>query len=94
MITLLVLLHNIFNATAFPFADPLGTGLRATGDVGFTTVISIFTMVGVRLVFSLLFGIALRQGVLGIAWAMCLDWVIRGIIFSSAFLGENGKIFE
>ena len=27
----LVLIHNIANAVVFPFADPLGKGLRATG---------------------------------------------------------------
>lgn len=78
---LLVLIHNIFSAIAFPFADPLGKGLRAAGDVRFTTVISLFTTIGVRLVFSVLFGITLGMGVMGIAWAMCLDWSIRGVIF-------------
>lgn len=51
----LVLLHNIFNALAFPFADPLGKGLRATGDVVFTTFVSLFTTIGVRLVLSVIF---------------------------------------
>ena len=78
---LLVLIHNVCNAVAFPFADPLGKGLRAAGDVRFTTIISLVTTIGVRLVFSVLFGVALNMGVMGIAWAMCLDWSIRGIIF-------------
>lgn len=78
---LLVLIHNIFNTMAFPFADPLGKGLRAAGDVRFTTAISLFTTIGVRLVFSVLFGISLNMGVMGIAWAMCLDWSVRGLIF-------------
>lgn len=78
---LLVLIHNIFSAIAFPFADPLGKGLRAAGDVRFTTAVSLFTTIGVRLVFSVLFGITLNMGVMGIVWAMCLDWSIRGIIF-------------
>lgn len=77
----LVLIHNVFSAIAFPFADPLGKGLRATGDVGFTTVVSLFTTIGIRLVFSVIFGIVLNLGVIGIAYAMCLDWVLRGIIF-------------
>lgn len=77
----LVLLHNIFNAVTFPFADPLGKGLRATGDVGFTTGISLFTTIGIRLFFSILFGIQLGMGVMGIACAMCLDWSVRGGIF-------------
>lgn len=78
---LLVLIHNIFSAVAFPFADPLGKGLRAAGDVRFTTLVSLFTTIGVRLVFSVLFSTTLNMGVMGIAWAMCLDWTIRGVIF-------------
>lgn len=78
---LLVLIHNIFSAIAFPFADPLGKGLRAAGDVRFTTLVSLFTTIGVRLVFSMIFGITLNMGVMGIVWAMCLDWTIRGVIF-------------
>ncbi len=85
----LVLLHNLFNALAFPFAAPLGKGLRATGDVKFTTAISLFTTIGVRLVLSILFGIWLNLGVIGIAIAMCLDWTVRGIIFWVRF--KQGK---
>lgn len=81
----LVLIHNLFNAISFPFADPLGKGLRATGDVRFTTSISLFTTIVVRLVFSILFGIVFNMGVIGIAFAMCLDWSIRGIIFYQRF---------
>ncbi len=78
---LLVLIHNIFSALVFPFADPLGKGLRACGDVNFTMATSLFTTLGVRLCFSILFALVLHQGVLGIAYAMCLDWTIRGLIF-------------
>ena len=84
-----VLLHNLFSALAFPFADPLGKGLRAAGDVRFTTVTSLFTTIGVRLVFSILFAIVLQMGVVGIACAMCLDWVVRGVIFWLRF--RQGK---
>ncbi|MDO4285291.1 MAG: MATE family efflux transporter [Eubacteriales bacterium] len=91
LIILLVLIHNVFSATAFPFADPLGKGLRATGDVRFTTAISLFTTIGVRLVFSVVFGIVFNLGVIGIAMAMCLDWSIRGIIFWRRFQGAKWK---
>ena len=37
----LVLINNIFNALAYPFAGLLGNGLRAAGDVKFTSFISI-----------------------------------------------------
>ena len=91
---LLVLIHNIFNAVAYPFADPLGKGLRATGDVKFTTVTSLFTTIVVRLIFSVFFGIGLHLGVIGIAFAMCLDWTVRGIIFWWRFKKGKWKKFK
>lgn len=86
---ILVLIHNIFNCIAFPFADPLGKGMRAAGDVRFTMVISLATTIGVRLIFSLLFAIVMDMGVIGIAWAMCLDWCSRAVIFYIRF--RKGK---
>ena len=91
---LLVLVHNIFNSIVFPFADPLGKGLRATGDVKFTTCISLFTTIGVRLVFSVLFAIILNMDVMGISFAMCLDWTVRGIIFWIRFQRGKWKTYK
>lgn len=85
----LVLIHNVFCAGILPLADSLGKGLRATGDVAFTTGISLFTTIGVRLVFSMLFAVVWQMGVIGIALAMCLDWTVRGIIF--LFRMKQGK---
>ena len=89
MILYLVLIHNIANAVVFPFADPLGKGLRAAGDAMFTMGISLFTTIGVRLILSILLGIVLDLGVIGIALAMCLDWTVRGVIFWIRF--RQGK---
>lgn len=94
LVILLVLIHNIFSAIAFPFADPLGKGLRATGDVKFTTLVSLGTTIGGRLIFSILLSIILNLGVIGIAWAMCLDWVLRGIIFWCRFKQGKWKQFK
>lgn len=90
----LVLLHNIFNTVAFPFSGALGNGLRAAGDVKYTMFISIFTTVGVRLILSYLFGVGLRMGVMGIAWAMCADWTVRGILFFIRMSGGKWKQFH
>ncbi len=89
LVILLVLLHNIFSALAFPLADPFGRGLRAAGDIKFPTWVSIFTTVGIRLVFSVVFAITWGMGVIGIAWAMCLDWLVRAIILWRRF--RQGK---
>ena len=61
-------------------------GMADTFVVGFVgedavSGVSLVNTLGIRLVRSLLFCIVLNQGGTGIAWAMCLDWVIRGMIF-------------
>ena len=94
IVIILVLIHNVFNTIAFPFADSLGKGLRAAGDVKFTMTISIITTVGVRLLFSILFGIILGWGVIGIACAMCLDWCSRAVLFYIRFKKGKWKNFE
>ena len=77
----LVLINNIFNGLAYPFAGSLGNGLRAAGDVKFTMVTSITLTIAARLLFSALFGLVLGWGVIGIAIGMSMDLVFRGAIF-------------
>lgn len=94
LVILLVLIHNVFNSIVFPFSGPLGNGLRAAGDVKFTMVVSIASTIGGRLIFSLLFGIVFQMGVIGIACAMCLDWLLRTIIFYVRFKAGKWKCFK
>ena len=77
----LVLINNIFNGLAYPFAGSLGNGLRAAGDVKFTMIVSITLTVVARLLFSALFGLWLGWGVIGVAIGMSIDLVFRGAIF-------------
>lgn len=77
----LVLIHNLFNAVAYPFSGALSNGLRAAGDVKFTMYVSIISTIAVRLLLSYLFGITLQMGVIGIAAAMVCDWSIRAGLF-------------
>lgn len=81
LVILLVLLHNVFNALAYPFSGTLSNGLRAAGDVKFTMYVSVFSTIVVRLLLSYLFSITLGVGVLGIALAMVCDWLVRAVIF-------------
>ena len=90
----LVLIHNLFNCVVFPFADPLGKGLRATGDVKFTMAVSIASTIGGRLAFSVLFGMVFGMGVIGIAFAMCLDWCIKAAVFYWRFRAGNWKQYQ
>ena len=77
----LVFIHNIFNAVAFPFSGALSNGLRAAGDVKFTMYVSVLSTIAGRLFLSYLLGIVFDMGVIGIAIAMVIDWVIRAGIF-------------
>lgn len=90
----LVLIHNIFNAAAFPFSGALSNGLRAAGDVKFTMYVSIASTIAGRLLLSYLFGIIFHMGVIGIAIAMVCDWIIRAVIFILRQKSGKWKAFQ
>ena len=94
LVAVLVIIHNIFNALFYPLSGALANGLRAAGDVRYTMYVSIFSTIGCRVVFSILFGIFLDLGVIGIAFAMCLDWMIRAMFFWIRFRGGKWKEFR
>lgn len=81
LVILLVLIHNLFNAIAYPFSGALSNGLRAAGDVKFTMYVSVLSTIAVRLLLSWLLGVVLQMGVIGIAAAMVCDWILRTVIF-------------
>lgn len=94
LVLLLILIHNVFNAFVYPFSGALSSGLRAAGDVKFTMYISIFSTICCRVLFSVAFGIWLHLGVIGVAFAMCLDWLARGVIFWIRFRSGVWKKFQ
>lgn len=94
LIIVLVLIHNIFNTVAFPFSGPLSNGLRATGDVKFTMIVSIASTVLGRFVFSIILAVYMNLGVIGIALAMCLDWSIRAVVFYLRLKSEKWTKFK
>ncbi len=90
----LVLINNIFNGLAYPFAGSLGNGLRAAGDVKFTMIISITLTIAARLLFSALFGLWLNWGVIGVAIGMSIDLVFRGAIFIWRYKSQKWTKFN
>ena len=94
LVAVLVIIHNIFNALFYPLSGALANGLRAAGDVRYTMYVSVFSTIGCRVVFSILFGIFLDLGVIGIAFAMCLDWMIRAMFFWIRFRRGKWKEFR
>ena len=94
LVVWLVLINNIFNAIAYPFAGSLGNGLRAAGDVKFTMIVSVTLTIAARLLFSALFGLWLGWGVIGVAIGMSIDLVFRGIIFIVRYKRQKWTKFE
>lgn len=90
----LVLINNIFNGLAYPFAGSLGSGLRAAGDVKFTMIVSIVLTIAARLLFSALFGLFLNWGVIGVAIGMSMDLVFRGGIFLWRYRSQKWTKFQ
>lgn len=90
----LVLIHNVFNAVAFPFSGALSNGLRAAGDVKFTMYVSIASTIFGRLFLSYFLGITLHMGVIGIAVAMVCDWSIRAVVFIWRQRSRKWKSFQ
>lgn len=90
----LVVIHNVFNAAAYPFSGALSFGLRAAGDVKFTMYVSVLSTVAVRLVLSYLLGVAANMGVIGIALAMACDWCVRAVIFFRRYQSGKWKEFQ
>ena len=94
LVIILVLINNIFNALAYPFAGSLGNGLRAAGDVKFTMIVSITLTIAARLFFSAVFGLWLGWGVIGVAFGMSIDLVFRGAIFIWRYQSQAWTKFQ
>lgn len=90
----LVMIHNLFNAIAYPFSGALSNGLRAAGDVKFTMYVSVISTIAVRLLLSWSLGVVLQMGVMGIAVAMVSDWIVRAVIFFWRQMSGKWKVFQ
>lgn len=90
----LVLIHNVCNAVLFPRSGAFANGLRAAGDVTFTMYVSVLSTVFCRLVLSIVLGIWLNMGVIGVAVAMCCDWGVRALCFAWRYRSGKWKRFS
>ena len=76
----IIIIHNLFAALVQPFAMPLSSGLRAAGDVQFSLWSSLLCTVVFRTALSFILGLYLGMGIIGIAWAMVLDWCLKALL--------------
>lgn len=94
LIILLVVIHNLPSPIVHPLAFPLSNGLRAAGDVKFTMYAALFGTVVCRVAFSMLFGVVMNMGVIGIAIAMVLDWTIKGMLIVWRYRSGKWRNFK
>ena len=86
-VMILCIMHNLFSIVFHPFAFALANALRAAGDVKYTMYTSIFATVVVRVILSLVFGVWMNLGVIGVALAMGCDWCVRTIMIALRYKG-------
>lgn len=84
----------LYEKASSALSGALSNGLRAAGDVKFTMYVSIFSTIFCRVVFSVIFGIWMDLEVIGVAFAMCLDWGLRALLFWIRFKKGKWKEFR
>ena len=94
LVIILCLLHNIMNAILHPSGFVLANALRAAGDVKYTMYTSIFATVIVRVILSIVFGIWMNLGVIGVAIAMGCDWLVRVMLIVQRYKSGKWKNFK
>ncbi len=77
----LFLLHSAFCVIFWPLSFALPNALRAAGDARFSMIFSTFSMLVFRIAFSYLLVLKFHMGVMGVWWAMFIDWIARSTAF-------------
>ncbi|MCI8693041.1 MAG: MATE family efflux transporter [Lachnospiraceae bacterium] len=82
---LLVMIHDGLAMLLWPASFVLPNMLRACNDVRFTMVIAIFSMITFRIGLSLVFGVHMGMGAVGVWIAMVVDWIFRVCCFAGRY---------
>lgn len=91
---ILVIMRNIMATALHPTAFVLPNGLRAAGDVKFSMVVGIVSMILFRLGAAVLFGIIFNLGIIGVWIAMGSDWLCRSVCFVIRFIKGKWRQFK
>lgn len=86
---ILVMIHDGMAMFMWPTAFTMPNAMRAAGDVKYCMFISIFSMVVFRILLSIVFGIWLGWGAIGVWLAMIVDWTFRFIFFVWRFVSRK-----
>lgn len=91
---ILITIHLGCAIFLWPTAFTMPNALRAAGDVRFTMIVSVVSMFVFRVVFSVILGIGLGWGAIGVWIAMVMDWICRGSIFLWRFFSKKWLTFQ
>ncbi len=91
---ILVFIHNIAAIILHPLSFNLPNGLRAAGDAKYTMYVGICSMIVFRLGISVLFGIVMQLGVIGVFIAMTADWAVRSALFAVRYISGKWKNYR
>ena len=94
LVILLVIIHSVFNVALCPVAFSLSNGLRAAGDIKFTMYASIFATVVCRVIFTILLGVWMDLGVIGICLAMVGDWLVKAALILVRYRSHKWTKFQ
>ena len=94
IVTQLMILYCLVAAVLHPIAFVLPNGLRAAGDAKYTMIVGVSSMFAVRIVLAYVFGTVFKMYVVGIFYAMFLDWVVRIICFAWRYRSGKWKNFR
>lgn len=89
---ILVMIHNGTAIFLWPMAFVFPNMLRACNDVKFTMIASIFSMVVFRIGLSIVLGVQMGYGAIGVWIAMVVDWIFRVICFVCRYLCGKWKV--
>lgn len=85
----IMIYHGVCCMVVHPLAFCQANGLRAANDVRFTMLVSIGSMWVCRIVLAYILSLNFGLGLMGIWYAMTIDWVVRAIFFTTRLL--SGK---
>lgn len=88
---ILVMIHDGLAMLLWPASFVLPNMLRACNDVRYTMVISIFSMITFRIGLSLVFGVYMGMGAVGVWLAMLVDWFFRVCCFVGRYFKGTWK---
>lgn len=81
----LVCIHAIAAILLWPISFVLPNALKAAGDVKYTMICSVVSMIIMRVLFSYVIGIGFGLGAIGVWIAMVMDWILRSVMFVLRF---------